>query len=250
MRYSALLHIIKASKTYKRDLGIAEKVLIVGIALLILFLLVIFSGLSYQSLFGGFLISFYRIFIAYIISLALALIIALITTANPKVENLLFPFLDAMQGFPSFALFPALLATFKSSETLIILLLTIAIIWPILFSLISGIKNSRQDQEEAATIFGAKGWKRLVYFTLPSLQPYVVTGSIVGWGEGWEFIIAAELLVSAKLGVGSYLGSLGRSHENILFALAIAVFIVLLYIINKLIWLPLLNRVVKYQFES
>jgi NitT/TauT family transport system permease protein len=128
--------------------------------------------------------------------------------------------------------------------------LIIAIIWPILFTIIGGIKNRREDLEEAATIFGAKGFKRLIYFTYPELSPSIVTGSIVGWGEAWEFIIGAELLVNARVGIGSYLGQLGNNKENLLLVFGILVLMILLFIINKLIWLPLLDKTTKYQSES
>jgi NitT/TauT family transport system permease protein len=119
-----------------------------------------------------------------------------------------------------------------------------------LFAIITGIKGRRTDLEEAATIFGAKGWRRLTKFTLPMLFPSIVSGSIVGWGEGWEFIIGAELLVNIQTGVGRYLGDLGKvGQENTLFY-GIILLLIFLFIINKIIWLPLLHQSTNYQTES
>ena len=223
----------------------------VVLIIIILGLLIGFSNLNAQSLLIGFLISLYRISVAYIISILIAIIVALIITANKVLENLFLPILDVLQSFPSFALFPVLVIALRNSPELVIIsVLVISMVWPILFSIIGGVKNRREDKEEAATIFGAVGWKRLVYFTIPELLPSIVTGSIVGWGEGWEFIIGAELLIKTNIGIGYYLGFLGENHENLSLAFGITVLLFLLFIVNKMIWLPLLEKTTIYSSDS
>jgi len=251
MRYSNQLRFSKRKNVLKNK----KKSSLISVAWILLFLVALttvvnFSKLNTLTFFEGFGVSLARISIAYIIALILSCIIALLITSNEKVENLTLPVFDVLQSFPSFALFPLMVASINSSEIIIISVLIIAIIWPILFTIIGGIKNRREDLEEAATIFGAKGFKRLIYFTYPELSPSIVTGSIVGWGEAWEFIIGAELLVNAKVGIGSYLGQLGNNKENLLLVFGILVLMILLFIINKLIWLPLLDKTTKYQSES
>ncbi|HSX14631.1 MAG TPA: ABC transporter permease subunit [Candidatus Saccharimonadales bacterium] len=209
------------------------------------------SRLSFHDFLVGFGYSLARTTIAYIIALTLALSLALLTTVNTWVENFLLPILDVMQSFPSFALFPVLVGALAHyPEVVIISVLAVEMIWPILFAIVGSLKNRREDLEEAATIFGALGWKRLRHFTLPELKPAIITGSIVGWGEGWEFIIGAELLVSVHQGVGHYLGQLGNAHQNALLATGIIALMFLLFIINKIVWLPLLHNATKYQAES
>ncbi|MCX6810469.1 MAG: ABC transporter permease subunit [Candidatus Berkelbacteria bacterium] len=210
-----------------------------------------FSSLSWNQILGGFVVSLIRTSISYIIAATLAIIIALAMTSSRWLEGLLLPVFDVLQSFPSFALFPVLVVALRNSpEFIIIIVLTITMIWPILFSIIGGIKNRRQDFEEAATIFGARGSKRLVHFVFPELMPSIVTGSIVGWGEGWEFIIGAELLVKTNIGIGSYLGFLGQNQKNVALAFGIIILLMLLFVINKLIWLPLLTRATNYSSES
>ncbi len=251
MRYSNQLH----TATRKNVLKNKKKSSIISFVWILIFLFVLatvvnFSNLDPLIFFEGFGISLVRITLAYAIALTLSCAIALLITSNEKVENLTLPVFDVLQSFPSFALFPLMVASIHSSEVIIISVLTVAIIWPILFTIIGGIKNRREDLEEAATIFGAVGFKRLIHFTFPELSPSIVTGSIVGWGEAWEFIIGAELLVNANVGIGTYLGQLGNNKENLLLIFGILVLMILLFVINKLIWLPLLNKTTKYQSES
>lgn len=223
------------------------------LAIIIIGALILFSGirLSFGQIFTGFTASLVRTTVAYLIAGSIAVLIALFITSNKTVEDIFLPIFDVLQSFPSFALFPVLVVVLKNSpETVIILVLTITMIWPILFSIVSGIKNRRQDFEEAATIFGATGFKRLIHFTLPELWPSIVTGSIVGWGEGWEFIIGAELLVKVNFGIGTYLGALGKSQQNLALAAGIVILLILLFILNKALWLPLLNSSTKYSEEG
>ncbi len=209
------------------------------------------AHLDASQLYLGILMSLFRVTSAYVLALVLAVSLAILITANQVIENLLLPIFDVLQSFPSFALLPALVLALQGQpEIVIILILLIEIIWPILFTIIGGMKNRRQDLEEAATIFGAHGWKRFRNFTLPEIWPSVVTGSIVGWGEGWETIIGAELLVSVQRGIGHYLGILGNAHQNTLLAFGIVVLMLALFVINKIVWLPLLAQATKYQMES
>lgn len=188
-----------------------------------------------------------RVSIAYILSLLLALTLTLATLHSTLSENLLLPILDVLQSFPSFALIPLLAVYFGRSNTSVVIVLTIAMIWPILFATISAFKNIKPDLSEAATIFGAVGWKRLRYFVLPAISPGIITGSIVAWGEAWDVIIGAEIILRTG-GLGQYFSRFGET-ASVKPLLAIAGLLLIIYLINKLLWLPLLNQVTKYQNE-
>ncbi len=252
MRYAASLRNSRRHHILKRrgPSGLISFVAL-ALALMVVFIFADIANLDLGQLLGGFFASLARTSAAYVISLTLAVTLALTITINTKVENLLLPVFDVLQSFPSFALFPALVAALSGApEVVIVGVLVITMVWPLMFTIIGGMKNRRVDLEEAATIFGASGLKRLRWFTVPELMPAIVTGSIVSWGEGWEFIIGAELLVHVNTGIGHYLGVLGNSQQNTLLALGIVVLMLLLFFVNKLIWLPLLHRVTKYQAES
>jgi len=255
MRYSTQLHTPRANhRRHALQYHVFSTVIslfLFAFTAIALLLIANVARLSATTLFGGFLISLTRVSVAYVISCVLAIAIALLITSNRSVEAFLLPIFDVLQSFPSFALFPFLVEALRDQpEVVIVGVLVVTMIWPILFTIIGGIKNRREDLEEAASIFGATGVKRLSAFTMPSLLPSIVTGSIVGWGEGWEFIIGAELLVNARFGIGSYLGVLGNSHQNSLLALGILILMFLLFVLNKAIWLPLLRQSTKYQSES
>ncbi len=221
------------------------------VVLVLLYGVVRLSSLDISDLTTGFLVSLARTSAAYLVALVVAVVLALVTTINAATEALLLPILDVAQSFPSFALFPLLLHALNGhSELIILAVLSINIMWSIIFAIVAAIKNRREDLEEAARVFGAVGWKRLWHFSLPELRPAIVTGSIVGWGEGWDMLIGAELLVHVRLGIGRYLGDLGDNGQTTLLAFGIVFMMLLLFILNKLIWLPLLHRTTKFQSEN
>ena len=253
MRYTAGLRSSRKHHILKHPLrsSLISLIWFVVALVIILSLISSYSNIDSGQLLGGFVVSLIRISVSYVIALIIALLIALAITSHEKLENLLLPIFDVLQSFPSFALFPILVTALKNSpESVIIIVLTITIIWPILFTIIGGIKNRREDLEEAATIFGAHKLNRLCHFTLPELFPSIITGSIVGWGEGWEFIIGAELLVKTNAGIGTYLGVLGQGGQNSLLAFGIFILMFLLFIINKVVWLPLLHKSTMHATEG
>ena len=250
MHYSHVLH----QSRKKHTLFNWQSILTVFLILSVFVTVVGFSGIvqiNRDAFFIGLIASLGRVIVSYLIAFLLAIIIAFIVVSNKKIEGLLLPVFDVLQSFPSFVLFPILVHALATQPNIIIVLvLTITMIWPILFAIISGIKGRRNDLEEAATIFGAVGLKRFFYFTLPMLMPSIVTGSIVGWGEGWEFIIGAELLVNTNFGVGKYLGSLSNSSQIQPLVFGIILLLFFLFILNKLIWLPLLHASTEYQADA
>lgn len=237
MRYS---HILRSVRQKKHVL--ATSVVFTGLVVVMIAVLGI-SVVDTGRFFGGFGLSFLRVVVAYLISLGIASILGLVIHFSKKIEGWLVPVLDVLQSFPSFALFPLLILWLGRSSAVTVIILVVAMVWPILFAILAAQKQLRPDLIEAATLFGARKHKYLLWVLLPLLAPAVVTGSIVAWGEAWETIIAAEIIVMLP-GVGSYLGGLTNTPTLIT---GIVILLGLLFILNNYLWLPLLNSVTEYQ---
>lgn len=243
MRYTHGLKIIRKRKhAFKISLTITT-------ILIVLILVLGFTTLDAQKFFFGFFESLARVAVAYIISLSLAFVISLTISLNKTLENIFVPILDAMQAFPAFALAPLLIIWLGKTSAVVVTILVIEMIWPILFTLLSGQKQIREDLAEAAQIFGARGGRYLIYVLFPLMFPAIVTGSIVAWGEAWETIIAAEIIVNVP-GVGSYLSQNGQDLNSKVLTIGILLLMMILFVLNKYIWLPLLNLSTKYQQDA
>lgn len=196
------------------------------------------ANIATGKLFYDVFTSSWRLTLAYIISTLLAWSWGVLFY-HGKQATVALPFFDVLQSFPTFAALPLATLVFGETNFTVILFLVFTIIWPIFFSIISSLKLIKKDWEEAVVIAHLDGWNYFKKFLLPVSFPGLVTGSIVGIGEGWEALIATEIIVRIKGGLGEFFASF---HTNTVITIfGILGVLLLIFSLNKLIWLPLLE---------
>lgn len=206
-----------------------------------------FTGVKTSQVFVDLGASFMRVAAAYLISIILAIPMAFFL-GQGKTGDFFLPVFDVLQSFPSFALLPLLTVWFGVGNAAAIFFLVITMVWPILFSALSAIRLGRKDLEEAAFVFGARGLRKLFVFTLPLSLPGLVTGSIVGIGEGWEAIVGAEI-IGVTPGIGGFLNEASMRGNIPVLSFGIIALLLFLFTLNKLIWIPLLKKSHDYSHE-
>ncbi len=197
-----------------------------------------YSGKGLSALTGALLTSTFRLVAAYVISLIVATLIAVFI--SNKIGDILIPVFDLMQNLPSFALIPIFVLWFGYTNTMTIIFAATSILWPILFYMLHALKTANKDREDAAKIFGATGLKRILYFSLPTAFPAMITGSIVGFSIGWEAIIGVEI-IGLSNGIGPFINN-SSSEGNKAMILGLSALLLLVFLINRLIWMPLLKK--------
>ena len=209
-------------------------------ATLLLWAVGYFGEVSWPALGAAVLHTTYRLVFAYGIALVFGVTIALLVGWSPF-SDALFPVFDILQNIPSFALIPFFIYFFGYTGEMIILFAVSSIIWPILFAVLTAIKGAHTDLNDAATIFGAHGLRRIFFYLSPLSFPAILTGSIVGIAIGWEAVIGAEIITSVA-GFGGFIKEAsvtGISEASIAGMLAI---LVIVFIMNRLVWVPLLAQ--------
>ncbi len=224
---------ITKKRKHKKILGTLLLLFIILISSIIFFS----SGDSANILLSNLLLSLSRLVIAYFISLTLAILIA-IPVSNTRFGDFMIPVFDLLQNLPSFALIPIFISWLGYTNIMTIVFAATSILWPILFYILHALKTASKDQENAARIFGAKGIKKVLFFSLPVSFPAIITGSIVGFSIGWEAIIGVEI-IGLTNGIGSFINN--PSHNNNL-VLGISALLVIVFLINRLVWMPLLKK--------
>lgn len=205
----------------------------------VLFLSGYFNGVPWPALLDAVLRTTYRLAIAYAVALALGVALGLFVGWSPFTDAL-FPVFDILQNIPSFALLPFFIYFFGFTDQMIILFAMSSIIWPILFAVLTAIKNAHRDLDDAATVFGAVGLRRIPSYLAPLSFPAILTGSIVGIAIGWEAVIGAEIIAHVG-GFGGFAisaDSTGVSRMAIAGMLAI---LIIVFVVNRLVWTPLLH---------
>ncbi len=213
--------------------------LLVIVPFVFLLLFAQISKIAASLLFYDIGISLLRIFIAYAISALLGWFFA-ISFYKGRRSLIALPFFDVLQSFPTYAALPLAVLYWGASNFTVIFFLVLAIIWPIFFSIISSLKMIRRDWEEAVQLSGLSGRTYLQFFLMPISIPGLITGSIIGLGDGWEALVATEIIVGVKNGLGGFFQSYSTNTETTI--LGILGLLLIIFAINKLVWLPLLDR--------
>ncbi|MFI5205729.1 MAG: ABC transporter permease, partial [Candidatus Paceibacterales bacterium] len=220
------------------------KHLIVGFSIILLPLIGLFafsfvSGINLKTIFYDLGVSALRLCIAFVIAMILAWVLVVWFVRGRTSGPTLAAF-DVLQSVPTFALLPVAVHIWGPSTLTIIFFLVITVIWPIIFSIVSALKQVNKSWTEAVIISRISGLDYIRFYLLPLTAPGIITGAIIGLGEGWEALIGTEIILNAPHGLGAFFQSFSNSSSMTLFG--VLIFLAIIYAINKFIWLPLLER--------
>lgn len=228
----------KRFKIYHSFTHILGTFLVLLIPFLFLLLFSNFAHIATGKLFADIGYSFYRMLIAYTIGASLAWLTA-VTFYRGKVSTIALPIFDVLQSAPTFAALPLIVYFFGASNTVVIIFLAAEIIWPVFFSVVTSLRQIKSDWQEVAQVTHLTGLNYLRKFLWPISVPGLITGSIIGLGDAWQALVATEILVGIKSGLGNFFKSFSTNTSITVFG--ILGFLLLIFVINKLIWLPLLD---------
>ncbi|MFA6489479.1 MAG: ABC transporter permease subunit [Candidatus Micrarchaeia archaeon] len=193
-----------------------------------------------------------RMLAAYVLVVIFGLTFGIIAGLYRRPRIFLLPVLDILQSIPVLGYLPPVILMFSGAlpgelgyELASILLIFTGMAWAVTFSVLGAVRNIPNDLREASNAFGVRGWRYVRHIVLPAIFPSFVTGSILAWGGGWYFLVAAEMLsygtsVHVLPGIGSFLGSAVFSLGNLPSAfLGLCVFVFVVFFINSFVWKPL-----------
>jgi NitT/TauT family transport system permease protein len=203
----------------------------------------------------------FRLLISYVFALICSIPIALMITKSERTERILLPISDIIQSVPILAFFPIVVLVFIKLQVIegaVIFILFMAMLWNLVFSMIGGLKTIPKDILDAAKIFEIKGFNKLRYVTIPAIFPYIITGSLLAWAQGWSLLIVAEALHSYipngtinndPLGLGSLLVNSFYQGQNTVFLGTLIIMIVIITLINFFVWQKLLHLSERFKFD-
>src|SRR5260370_6047003 len=128
-----------------------------------------------------------------------------------------------------------------------ILLILTGMQWYLLFSLLAGVNQVPEDLKEGGRAFGLSRyatWRKLI---LPAVTPSLITGSITGWGGGWNALIVSEYFVYQQhtyqvIGIGALLDAATYKSGNGV--------MILLSLLSMILVVLLLNRLMSRRFSN
>jgi NitT/TauT family transport system permease protein len=204
-----------------------------------------------------------RIFIAYILSLAFAIIYGYIAAYNKRAEALMIATLDILQSIPVLSFLPgvmlAMMSLFPSRQLGIelgaILLIFTGEVWNLAFSFYSSLKSIPRELREACTINRFSAVQRLFQLELPYATIGLVWNSMVSVASGWFFLIICEMFPVGSRnfrlpGLGSYLQTAASNGDTQALVYGLITMILIIVLTDQLLWRPLIAWSDKFKFEN
>jgi NitT/TauT family transport system permease protein len=187
-----------------------------------------------------------RLLAAYALALAWTVPVAVWAGWRPRAARVVRPLAEIGASVPAIALFPLMVAVLVRhigvSVAAVLLVLT-GMQWYLLFNGLAGVSAIPEDLREATRSLGLPWRMRLRKLVLPAAAPSLVTGSITGWGGGWNALIVSEQLSYAGVtysafGIGAILddATYRDGGDPLLLALCLAAMVAAIAVLNRLVW--------------
>lgn len=205
--------------------------------------------------------TFCRMALSFILSLIVSVPLALFMAGTPGRQRVLLPIADILQSVPVLAFFPVVAAFFVANnafELAAVFVIFLSMVWNIVFPVVGGLQTIPDDVKSAALVFNVRGFRQFRYITLPALFPFIVTGSLLAWAQGWTIVIVAEVLHTYipngnpsqdLLGLGSLLVDSNAQGRNSVFLAALTAMMLLVILLNLAVWQPLLHLSQRFRFD-
>lgn len=145
-----------------------------------------------------------RVFLGFVLALALALPAGLLMGRSWVAESLTRPIVEIFRPIPPLAWAPAFLIIFKIFWGPVAVVF-LGVFFPILFNVMLGARSVDRTLIDAARTLGARRSHIFAKVVLPYTVPYLMTGITVGLGIGWMCIVAAEFIAAEGGGLGYFI---------------------------------------------
>jgi NitT/TauT family transport system permease protein len=193
--------------------------------------------------------SFFRLCVAYAISLAWTVPLACWISRAPGRASSLMPSVQVLASLPATAFFPMIVAVAMhlrlGLDVVAVALVLTGMQWYLLFNLVAAAQAMPEDLRELARASGVRGWLYLRRFFLPAALPSLLTGSITAWGGGWNALVLSENVTAggrsyAVTGIGALLDHATYVAGDVqMILLTILSMVVAVLLLNRVVWRPL-----------
>jgi len=144
----------------------------------------------------------YRVLIGFGFAVAIGLPLGVLMARFRPVENFVLPLMSALMPIPSLAWVPVFILWFGLGNTVAVLIVFYAALFPMLLNTWSGVRAVNPIWVRAASAMGANEnalfWKVIV----PGASPFIISGLRQSFLRSWIAVIGAEMLAGSDWGLG------------------------------------------------
>jgi NitT/TauT family transport system permease protein len=144
----------------------------------------------------------YRVLIGLALAIVIGLPLGILMARFKPIEHFFMPLASALMPIPSLAWVPVFILWFGLGNTVAILIVFYAALFPMLLNTWSGVRAVNPLWLRAAGAMGADErslfWKVMV----PGASPFIITGVRQAFLRAWIAVIGAEFLAASDWGLG------------------------------------------------
>ena len=144
----------------------------------------------------------YRVLVGMGLAVAVGLPLGILMARFKPIEHFFMPLVSALMPIPSLAWVPVFILWFGLGNTVAVLIVFYAALFPMLLNTWSGVRAVNTIWLRAAGAMGANEralfWKVIV----PGASPFIITGLRQAFLRAWIAVIGAEFLAASDWGLG------------------------------------------------
>ena len=154
------------------------------------------------SMIGHAASTLYRVLFGMGIAIAIGLPLGIAMGRFKPIENFFMPLVSAMMPIPSLAWVPVFILWFGLGNTVAILIVFYAALFPMLLNTWSGVRAVNPLWLRAAGAMGAGESALFWKVIMPGASPFIITGVRQAFLRAWIAVIGAEFLAASDWGLG------------------------------------------------
>jgi ABC-type nitrate/sulfonate/bicarbonate transport system permease component len=154
------------------------------------------------SMFGHAAATLYRVLLGFALAVAAGLPLGVLMGRFAPVERFVLPLASALMPIPSLAWVPVFILWFGLGNTVTILIVFYAALFPMLLNTWTGVRSVNPIWLRAAGAMGADETKLFWKVIIPGASPFIIAGLRQSFLRSWIAVIGAEMLAASSWGLG------------------------------------------------
>jgi len=144
----------------------------------------------------------YRVLIGFSLAITVAVPLGILMARFRPVENFVLPLASALMPIPSLAWVPVFILWFGLGDTVSILIVFYAALFPMLLNTWSGVRAVNPLWLRAAGAMGADEKALFWKVMIPGAFPFLITGARQAFLRCWIAVVGAEMIAASNWGLG------------------------------------------------
>jgi NitT/TauT family transport system permease protein len=144
----------------------------------------------------------YRVLFGFSLAILAGLPLGILMGRSRRIENFVLPLASALMPIPSLAWVPVFILWFGLGNTVSILIVFYASLFPMLLNAWAGVRAVNPLWLRAAGAMGADEQALFWKVIIPGASPFIITGLRQAFLRAWVAVVGAEMLAASDWGLG------------------------------------------------